>query len=70
MDGRQGDGMMLDSNDAGGQEALHQKVQYVCGCKYTSFINAHIFLLRYHSLRKEERVGPRSSRNQMQKLLW
>ena len=35
MDGR-GDGMMLDSNvnmDAGGPEAAHQKVQYVCGCK-------------------------------------
>ena len=43
MDGRQGDGMMLDSNDAGGQEALHQKVQYVCGCKYTSFNSCSYF---------------------------
>ena len=34
MDGRQGDGMMIDSNaDLNGQEALHQKVNYVCGCK-------------------------------------
>jgi len=36
MDGRQGDGgMMLDSNVQGeGMDAVHQKVQYVCGCKY------------------------------------
>ena len=39
MDGRDGGGMNIDSNVNMGDpgDAMHQKVQYVCGCKLIMF---------------------------------
>jgi len=67
MDGRQ-DGMMLDSGPGmqidGGADQLHQKVQYVCGCK------SDFNLLTSFSVRQEEWAGSRRPGNQVQELQW